>query len=271
MDDPRRQWWRPQALPGVEVLNVRTADYSHEKFMLHTGYTVKISHGGATAPVRYRGQDHTPGGTGTVTVVEPDEIMQALDTSTTTVDIRVLLVEAAHLQDVGRQAALPRFRQLTYADHSLFNDTAALHNSLAWETDQLTLQSRFAILIANLVGRHAVASDTPAPASRTRELRQVRQILHEQLDANITLDELAALAGCSRYHLIRSFRQAYGAPPHRYRTLLRLARARQLLTTHRSVAEVAAELGYFDQSQLNRHFRQAYGMSAGAYAKACGR
>lgn len=40
-----------------------------------------------------------------------------------------------------------------------------------------------------------------------------------------------------------------------------------MLVTGRSVAEVAATLGYCDQSQLNRHFRRVLGMSAGAYAK----
>ncbi|MYW56234.1 helix-turn-helix domain-containing protein [Streptomyces sp. SID8376] len=53
----------------------------------------------------------------------------------------------------------------------------------------------------------------------------------------------------------------------RSRSLLRLARAKSLLAAGRSVAETAAELGYCDQSQLNRHFRREFGMSAGGYAR----
>ncbi|MFG1694724.1 helix-turn-helix domain-containing protein [Nonomuraea sp. NPDC049309] len=67
---------------------------------------------------------------------------------------------------------------------------------------------------------------------------------------------------------MRSFQRAYGVPPHRYRNLVRLARAKEMPAAGKSVAEVAGELGFFDQSHLNRHFRQPFGMSAGAFAKA---
>lgn len=259
---------RPPELPGVEVIRVRTADYRHAKFVMHSGYSVKISYSGSPGPARYCGRDHQiPGGTGTVTVVEPDEVMQALELGEFAADFRVLLVDAPLMLDSTGHAALPRFRELTYPDRDLFNAIAMLHDDLERGTDQLTLQARFAILVAGLVGRHAGMPGT-ALQGRPQALRQVREILHERLDANIDLDELAAVAGYSKYHLIRSFRQAYGVPPHRYRTLLRVARARQLLMMGRSVADAAAEVGYFDQSQLNRHFREAIGMSAGAYARA---
>ncbi len=41
-----------------------------------------------------------------------------------------------------------------------------------------------------------------------------------------------------------------------------------MLAAGHSAADVAAALGYFDQSQLNRHFRQELGTSAGGYARA---
>lgn len=134
--------------------------------------------------------------------------------------------------------------------------------------DRLALQSTFAGLLDSLVTRHATTSGAASPTVGYRALRQVRQLLHDRLDTNIGLDELAAVAGYSPHRLLRSYRQAYGVPPHRYRTLLRLDRARSMLAAGRSVADVAAELGYFDQSQLNRHFRQVFGMSAGTYARA---
>ncbi|MEU7744957.1 helix-turn-helix domain-containing protein [Nonomuraea sp. NPDC049158] len=43
------------------------------------------------------------------------------------------------------------------------------------------------------------------------------------------LTELAATAGVTPYALLRSFRQAYGMPPHAYVTQLRVAKARELL------------------------------------------
>ncbi|CAM5370663.1 Helix-turn-helix transcriptional regulator OS=Streptomyces tendae OX=1932 GN=F3L20_27095 PE=4 SV=1 [Streptomyces tendae] len=171
----------------------------------------------------------------------------------------------ADLMPVG--TGRPRFHEVTYPDRSLFNGITALHRGLAHGEDELDLESSLTHLLTVLLARHADAPGAVSPTLRPRALRQVREMLHSQLSSNIKLDDLAAVAGCSKRHLIRSFRQAYGVPPHHYRTLLRLARAKSLLAAGRSVAETAAELGYCDQSQLNRHFRREFGMSAGGYAR----
>ncbi|MGW0144573.1 helix-turn-helix domain-containing protein [Streptomyces sp. NPDC003333] len=178
--------------------------------------------------------------------------------------VQLMFIDA-DLMPVG--AARPRFHGVTYSDRGLFSGIAALHRGLADGEDELDLESSLIRLLDVLRARHADAPGAASPALRPRALRHVREMLHSRLDSNIKLDDLAEVAGCSKRHLIRSFRQAYGVPPHHYRTLLRLARAKSLLAAGRSVAETAAELGYCDQSQLNRHFRREFGMSAGGYAR----
>lgn len=61
-----------------------------------------------------------------------------------------------------------------------------------------------------------------------------------------------------------------GLPPYAFAVELRLARARGLLERGIGVGEVAARLGFYDQSQLNRHFRRSIGVSPSAYARAVG-
>ncbi|MFH9129857.1 helix-turn-helix transcriptional regulator [Streptomyces griseoaurantiacus] len=172
----------------------------------------------------------------------------------------------ADLMPVGTDR--PRFHQVTYPDRGLFDGIATLHRDLAQGEDELDVESSLIRLVDVLLTRHADAPGAASPTLRPRALRHVREMLHSHLNTNITLDDLAAVAGCSKRHLIRSFRQAYGVPPHQYRTLLRLAGAKSMLIAGLSVAETAAELGYCDQSQLNRHFRRRFGMSAGGYARA---
>ncbi|MCP9994655.1 helix-turn-helix transcriptional regulator [Streptomyces sp. enrichment culture] len=203
-----------------------------------------------------------------MTVIEPHEVVSCLDQDKAAADgqaiVQLMFIDA-DLMPVG--TGRPRFHEVTYPDRSLFNGITALHRGLAHGEDELDLESSLIHLLTVLLARHADAPGAVSPTLRPRALRQVREMLHSQLSSNIKLDDLAALAGCSKRHLIRSFRQAYGVPPHHYRTLLRLARAKSLLAAGRSVAETAAELGYCDQSQLNRHFRREFGMSAGGYAR----
>ncbi|WP_436998160.1 helix-turn-helix domain-containing protein [Streptomyces sp. enrichment culture] len=203
-----------------------------------------------------------------MTVIEPHEVVSCLDQDKAAADgqaiVQLMFIDA-DLMPVG--TGRPRFHEVTYPDRSLFNGITALHRGLAHGEDELDLESSLIHLLTVLLARHADAPGAVSPTLRPRALRQVREMLHSQLSSNIKLDDLAAVAGCSKRHLIRSFRQAYGVPPHHYRTLLRLARAKSLLAAGRSVAETAAELGYCDQSQLNRHFRREFGISAGGYAR----
>jgi AraC-like DNA-binding protein len=82
------------------------------------------------------------------------------------------------------------------------------------------------------------------------------------------LDDLAALAGLSRYHFIRVFRRATGQSPHGYVTTRRIGLARRLLGRGERPAEVAVACGFADQAHLTRLFRQAFGIAPGRYARA---
>jgi AraC-like DNA-binding protein len=72
------------------------------------------------------------------------------------------------------------------------------------------------------------------------------------------LADLASIVGVSPVHLVRTFSRSIGLPPRRYQSQLRLARARRLLSAHRSISWVAHECGFADQSHLARRFKQLY-------------
>lgn len=80
---------------------------------------------------------------------------------------------------------------------------------------------------------------------------------------------LARDAGVSREHFSRTFAQEHGLPPHRYRIVHRLNGARQAIARGNSLADVAAQYDFADQSHLGRLFRQTFGTTPGAYRKGC--
>jgi AraC family transcriptional regulator len=80
----------------------------------------------------------------------------------------------------------------------------------------------------------------------------------------ITLDDIADAVHLSPYHLARLFKQATGETPHQYLIQLRVNSARALLTSgagQRSLAEIAAAVGFADQSHLTRHFKRQFGVT----------
>ncbi|RKH43740.1 AraC family transcriptional regulator [Corallococcus llansteffanensis] len=82
-----------------------------------------------------------------------------------------------------------------------------------------------------------------------------------QTGGNLDIATLAHALGHSHKHLIHQFHEHVGLPPRRLARLLRFDRAVQRLKAGGPVrwADLAVELGYFDQAHLNRDFRQFTG------------
>ena len=96
----------------------------------------------------------------------------------------------------------------------------------------------------------------------------VLKYFKENLKRKITLADLTAYLGVSATGLIEHFKRAMGHTPLRYLTLLRLARAEELLLTGEyNLTEIAAECGYDTPFYLSNAFKKEKGVSPGAYRR----
>jgi AraC family transcriptional regulator len=108
--------------------------------------------------------------------------------------------------------------------------------------------------------RPEVGRDGALPRGR---LRAVAEYIEEHLGAGLSLDQMAAVTRLSAYHFARQFKAATGLPPYQYVIARRVERAKLLLQQDRdlSLAEVAADAGFSDQSQFARHFKRLVGVT----------
>ncbi|MEU7474305.1 hypothetical protein AB0A94_38540 [Streptomyces sp. NPDC044984] len=81
---------RRRARFGVESLAVRVADGDFPT-VVNSGYTVKITHGGSAPPFQYLGRTQGPPVPGTVTVIEPHEVVSCLDQDKAAADGQALV------------------------------------------------------------------------------------------------------------------------------------------------------------------------------------
>jgi AraC family transcriptional regulator len=100
------------------------------------------------------------------------------------------------------------------------------------------------------------------------QLRLVLDFIRSNLHQQISLTELAALAGQSQFHFCRAFKKALGVSPVRHVRALRIEAARNLLRLHgMTIAEVAAAVGFRGESQFGRVFRGIVGMTPSEYRR----
>jgi AraC-like DNA-binding protein len=84
----------------------------------------------------------------------------------------------------------------------------------------------------------------------------------------ISLAELAALSGVSRFQLLRGFTREAGTTPHAYLVQRRVRLVRRLLAAGRSPVDAALIAGFADQSHMTRAFIRQFGITPGRYRAA---
>jgi AraC-like DNA-binding protein len=98
-------------------------------------------------------------------------------------------------------------------------------------------------------------------------LARAREYVRAHVAKPLSLEALARVACLSKFHFLRAFTRAYGDSPHEYQMQLRLALARTLVEAGEPLSSVAYDAGFADQSHLTRRFKQAFGVTPGAYAR----
>lgn len=144
-------------------------------------------------------------------------------------------------------------------------------------TELLDESSAGAVLVESLslsLGAHLASRYTSTKLTdhahvgslESRRLRRVLDFIADNIDKDITLSHLAAVACLSRHHFARAFRHALGSPPNRFISELRLKRAQELLVlTELSLAEIAHSCRFSSQSTFTRAFRRQAGISPGEF------
>ena len=123
-------------------------------------------------------------------------------------------------------------------------------------------------LAVSLVRRHG---EVVAPARRqggfeSAQAEAIRHFIGDNLARPLTVAGLARLVGLSSDHFGRLFRQSFGCSPHQYVVKARVMRACELLRDPEvSMAVVAADTGFADQSHFTRCFKREIGQAPGAW------
>ncbi len=118
-------------------------------------------------------------------------------------------------------------------------------------------------LASHLLRSYAPLSD-PAPNAKLsrRRLTRVCDYIRGNLAADLSLDELAAIANLSPSHFKTLFKQTVGMPVHQYVIRRRVEYAAELLqSANPPLADVALQAGFSNQSHLARCMRRIMGVT----------
>jgi AraC-like DNA-binding protein len=102
-----------------------------------------------------------------------------------------------------------------------------------------------------------------------RRIRRSVELMHAQLEQDLSLKEIAAASYLSPFHFVRVFKKLTGTTPHAYLASIRNSRAQLLLADPNfSITEISSRVGYSSPSHFTKAFRQATGLTPRAFRKA---
>jgi len=118
-------------------------------------------------------------------------------------------------------------------------------------------------LAVYLVKRYAVWRVTPTfYRGGLYRLKRVLDYISDNLESDISLSDLATVAGMSPHYFSELFKQSIGRSPHNYVLLQRVERAKQLLRDpNRSILEAGLDVGFQNPSHFARMVRKIEGTS----------
>jgi AraC-like DNA-binding protein len=268
------QYSRCFGLDGLEVLSARWVEHSFAPHM-HEFYAVSLNYGGRGAfDCRSELRDATPG---TCNLIAPGEFHTGHATAGDGWIYRNLNIEThlmtTLLRSLDWQGPLDvQFKFPLVWDTALATRLARVFATLTESSSLLQNESLLLSVVARLITHHLVPGHPLRDAGREpAAVRRVKDWLDANSEQNVSIHSLAGLASLSPYYLVRAFHRRVGIPPHKYQTIVRINRARKLLTSGAAISEVAYRTGFCDQSHLNRCFKKTLGVTPGKYQSRSGR
>ncbi len=153
------------------------------------------------------------------------------------------------------------------AEPELSSTVTAAHRELANGTPPAAAQASLRRAVRDLAswGTRVEIAGFDRPTRHAPAIDGALAHLRANYTQEISLDDLAAAAGLSKFHFLRLFAARLGTTPHRYQLLLRVIYAKRLLRSGVELAEVALRTGFFDQSHFTRCFHEIVGVTPGRY------
>ena len=261
-------FWSSAETPGLDLL---TATFTEQVFPRHTHdhFVIGINLDGVQGFERTGAEHVAPAGS--IVVINPDDVHTGYAATRSPWVYRCFYPSTVALAEIACDRRSMYFGDAVINDPEMFATLRAAHLSVERSADALARSSAVIVALRAFCRRYASPRipDAKIPSAAGR-MDRVRTMLLDRLDENVTLEELAQSAGMSPFHLLRSFEQRYGLPPHLYRIQQRIGLARTRLSAGLAIADIAASTGFTDQSHLTRWFKRFVGTTPAAYRAGLG-
>ncbi|MFL5715711.1 MAG: helix-turn-helix domain-containing protein [Chloroflexota bacterium] len=254
--------WKPP-VPGVrEVLHARHVEHTYPAHTHDVWTLFVVDEGGIRYDLDQRTQAAEPS---MVSILPPYVVHDGRPATGDGYRKRVIYIDPEIIGEGLIGAAVNR---PALSDPALRQAVSALDDALVCIDDAFEAETRL----------HLVAERIRAAMGDVDQLEERRdgratdaavEAFRAYLDAHlfepVTIAAAAESLGMAPTHLARGFKATFGIAPHAYVVARRLEVARDRILEGQPLADVATEVGFFDQAHLTRRFKRFLGVTPGRF------
>ncbi len=167
-----------------------------------------------------------------------------------------------------KQEKQPYFRNIHNKDKALSEKMIGLFEVIEDPESDIQVESILNSFLTYLI---MYFSETPPQiylaGEQNESIKRVCDFISYNFAANLSLKKMSEIACLSQFHFQREFKRIMQITPHEYLSDFKIREAKKMLSNSEDVADIAYQLGFYDQSHFSRIFRKTVGIPPGKYSK----
>ncbi|SHO54987.1 AraC family transcriptional regulator [Vibrio quintilis] len=258
-------------IQGVKMLSAVMKEFTFDRHA-HEEYTIGITRKGRQ-DFFCRGANYKSH-VGQMFFFNPEEVHDGNAGAGQVLEYDVFYLPADRLEPMIRAMGVDhpnhlRLKDSLISDPLFYRQVMQFGHVLQSEDSTIIEQEAGLIQIAESVARlNRRAMPLPFPTRRKdRLLLQAKDFIHDNLEHNLSIDDMSQAANISKYHFIRLFREQFGITPHQYILNCRINQIRRVVESGEKITDIAFRYGFSDVSHLNRKFKKVFGMTPKQYQR----
>jgi len=263
-----------QIKTGFGPIDMMCAEYYTQNFAKHShdNFPLGVIEQGAMS--FYFRRQNLVASKGTVNLSYPGEVHNGLALGASGWKYRMFYFDLKILRQIfaefkNRKSDLPFFPKGVIEDDYLASYLYRLHTALeekqltAMEIDTFIMQT-----ISYMILKHSDQNcHVEKSLAKHSGIQMAQDYIISRCNEDISLSDVARVVGLSPFHFSRLFLHQTGTSPHAFLIQARIRKVRRLLFSNMPLADIALEVGFVDQSHLNRRFKQIFGVTPHQYRK----
>ena len=256
------EYWRNPIVPEMEL---STASFRQFEFAqhIHLDYHIGVVTQGGQK-YQHKGESYHLG-KGCISTLNPDEAHNGQSVEARGYQANVMSIPISYVNQITTELNIKEqffASPLSWAP-DLHQAFLHLHKNLTSphaKQAQLQIETSLMAFTTELFERYGSVKPT-SHQQHSLSFQQVTDIktqFHDEMHYAFQLEDLAASVGLSKFQFLRQFKAATGMTPHAYLKRVRLEYAKKALAKGEAVIDIALRVGFFDQSHLNKAFKQAF-------------